>query len=186
MSPDLAADERLVYSVVGAFFEVYNTLGFGFLEHLYVLALERELHARGHSVGREVAVDVLYKGEVLGAQRLDLVVDGRLVVEAKSTRELHPAALRQAYNYLRATGLRTGLVLHFGPTPRFFRVSVRDAPATPTPTRRRRVVPTRTAELPGTTMRKMNHMRVIDSTARDDSHVIHASHCRSPQVFDLP
>jgi GxxExxY protein len=62
-------DERLTHSVIGAFFEVYNTLGFGFLEHLYVVALERELRARGHQVAREVWVPVVYEGEELGRQR---------------------------------------------------------------------------------------------------------------------
>lgn len=115
-------EERLSYSVIGAFFEVYNTLGFGFLEHIYVMALERELMERGHQVGRQVAVRVLYKGDELGQQRLDMVVDGRLVVEIKSTYELHRAALRQLYNYLHATNLDVGLLLHFGPTPKFYRV----------------------------------------------------------------
>jgi len=59
-------EERLTYSVIGAFFDVYNTLGFGFLEHLYVMALERELLARGHRVAREVGVSISYKGEELG------------------------------------------------------------------------------------------------------------------------
>ena len=55
-------EERLTRSVIGAFFEVYNTLGFGFLEHIYVMALERELVERGHRVAREVSVQVHYKG----------------------------------------------------------------------------------------------------------------------------
>ena len=50
-------EEKLTHSILGAFFEVYNELGYGFLEHLYVLALERELIARGHHVDREVARD---------------------------------------------------------------------------------------------------------------------------------
>ena len=111
----------LTRSVIGAFFEVYNTLGFGFLEHLYVMAMERELLARGHRVARQVGVDVIYKGERLGTQRLDLVVDEKLVVETKSTYELHKAAARQVFNYLRATRLEVGLLLHFGPRPRFYR-----------------------------------------------------------------
>ncbi|HEV8599628.1 MAG TPA: GxxExxY protein [Gemmatimonadales bacterium] len=65
----------LTRSVIGAFFEVYNTLGFGFLEHLYVMAMERELLMRGHDVARQVGVDVRYKGQRLGTQRLDLLVD---------------------------------------------------------------------------------------------------------------
>jgi hypothetical protein len=57
--------ERLSYSVIGAFFEVYYTLGFGFLEHVYVASLTRELMDRGHDVRREVSVPVLYKGDEL-------------------------------------------------------------------------------------------------------------------------
>jgi hypothetical protein len=70
-----AAEERLTYSVIGAFFEVYNTLGFGLSEHLCVMALEQELFERGHRVAREVGVDVWYKGRVLGHQRIDMIVD---------------------------------------------------------------------------------------------------------------
>lgn len=111
----------LTRSVIGAFFEVYNTLGFGFLEHLYVMAMERELLARGHKVCRQVGVPVIYKGHPLGTQQLDLIVDDTLVVETKSTYELHRAAARQVYNYLRATRLEVGLLLHFGPKPAFYR-----------------------------------------------------------------
>jgi GxxExxY protein len=131
MARDELVEERLTHSVIGAFYEVYNTLGFGFLEHLYVMALERELRARGHAVGREVCVSVRYKGEDLGTQRLDMIVDGRLIVETKSTYELHKAAPRQVYNYLRATHLEVGLLLHFGPQPRFYRSFYRNAGLSP-------------------------------------------------------
>ena len=119
--------ERLTHSVIGAFFEVHNTLGCGFLEYLYNAALERELTARGHRVGREVSVPVFYKGEELGRQRLDMIVDGKLVVETKSTYDLHKAAERQVYNYLRATKLEVGLLLHFAPQPKFYRVVCRNS-----------------------------------------------------------
>ena len=111
--------ERTTHSVIGAFFQVYNALGFGFLEAVYTSALERELRDRGHKVGREVLTPVSYKGELIARQRLDMLVDEKLVVEVKSTYELHGAAPRQVYNYLRGTGLRLGLLLHFGPTPEF-------------------------------------------------------------------
>lgn len=117
--------ERLTHSVIGAFFEVYNTLGFGFLEHVYVMALERELISRGHSVGREVYLPVVYKGEPLVRQRLDMVVDEMLIVEVKSTYELHRAATRQVFNYLRATNTDLGLLFHFGPEPKVYRISRR-------------------------------------------------------------
>jgi GxxExxY protein len=115
-------EETLTGSVIGAFYEVYNTLRFGFLEHIYVMALERELIDRGHSVGREVAIRVRYKGEELGLQRIDMLVDEKLIVEVKSTYELHKAAPRHVFNYLRATNLEVRLLLFFGPKPSFFRL----------------------------------------------------------------
>jgi len=119
--------EELIYSIIGAFFEAYNTLGYGFLEHLYLKALERELLARGHKVAREVWVTVMYKGGELGKQRLDMVVDDCIVIEIKSTHELPRNATRQLFNYLRATNLTAGMLLHFGPEPKFFRVSPPDS-----------------------------------------------------------
>ena len=114
--------EQLTHSVIGAFFEVYNTLGFGFLEQVYVRALAIELRQRGHVVDLEGSTSVSYKGIQVGWQRLDMVVDGVLVVEIKSTMELHSAARRQLLNYLCATRLELGLLLHFGPKARFYRL----------------------------------------------------------------
>lgn len=121
MPPDQLIEEPLTRSVIGAFFEVYNALGFGFLESTYIRALERELKSRGHFVAREVAIQIAYKGEYLCTQRLDMVVENNLVVEVKSTQLLHPVALRQVYNYLKGTNLEVGLLLHFGPEPKFYR-----------------------------------------------------------------
>ncbi len=112
-------EQELTHSVIGAFYEVYNHLGFGFLEHLYVLAMQHELSARGHAVAREVRVPVMYKGTELGIQRLDMVVDEKLVVEIKSMPHLPRNAGRQVYNYLRASELEVGILLHFGREARF-------------------------------------------------------------------
>ena len=114
-------DERLTYAIIGAFFDVYNYLGFGFLENIYKNALERELRARDHRVAREVYVPVYYKGDLIGRQRIDMIVDERVVVEAKSTYALQPIAVRQLRNYLRASNLRVGLLLHFGPAANYER-----------------------------------------------------------------
>jgi GxxExxY protein len=92
-------EERLTHSVIGAFYRVYNELGFGFLEHVYTMALERELRARGHAVGRELYVPVFYRGEELTRQRIDMLVDETVVVEAKATLTLHRSASRQVFNY---------------------------------------------------------------------------------------
>jgi GxxExxY protein len=122
MTNGVLLQEKLTRSIVGAFFEVYNALGYGFLEHLYMTALERELLLRGHRVSRELTVRVIYRGEELGLQRLDMVVDDLAVIEAKSTFALDKSASRQLYSYLRATNLEVGLLLHFGPQPKFHRV----------------------------------------------------------------
>ena len=114
-------DEELTKSVIGAFFEVYNALKFGFLENNYARAMELELSSRGHRAGREVNVPVFYKGHRLSTQRIDMIVDSRLVVEIKSTHVLPPISVRQLYNYPRSTELEVGLLLHFGPEPKFYR-----------------------------------------------------------------
>ena len=115
-------EEALSSSVIGAFYEVYNHLGEGFVEHVYACAMERELMSRGHRVAREFGAIVYYKGEELTCQRLDMVVDERLVLEIKATRKLDDGATCQLFNYLRATNLEVGLLLHFGREARFFRI----------------------------------------------------------------
>ena len=82
----------LTESVIASFFAVYRELGFGYRERIYALALERELIARGHRVGRDVAAVIYYRGEPLARQNLDMVVDERIVVENKSTERLHPGS----------------------------------------------------------------------------------------------
>jgi GxxExxY protein len=107
--------------VIGAFFEVYNTLGYGFLERVCADALEIERLERGRSVRREIAIPVWYKGRRISPQRVDMIVDDRVLLEIKSTNVLPADAERQLMNYLRATSLEVGVLLHFGPKPRFKR-----------------------------------------------------------------
>lgn len=113
--------ETLTRSVIGAFHAVYNELGEGFLESVYAAAMTLELSERGHVVKREVGVRVSYKGREIAWQRLDMVVDDILIVELKAGAELHKSAKHQLVNYLRATDLEVGLVLHFGQRPTFIR-----------------------------------------------------------------
>ena len=115
-------EEALTESVIGAFFKVHNTLGYGFLESVYAAALELELHKRGHRVQREVPVVVWYEGIAIANQRIDTLVDAKLILELKSTERLHTDATRQLYNYLRATNIKVGLLLHFTRYAEFYRV----------------------------------------------------------------
>jgi GxxExxY protein len=83
--------------------------------------LERELKKRGHTVERQVLVKVRYKGDVIALQRVDMVVDGKVILEIKAGLLLPPTGTRQLHNYLRATDLEVGLLLHFGPEPKYYR-----------------------------------------------------------------
>ncbi len=95
------------------------------MESVYAAAMVRELVARGHQVGREVAVAIRYKGEVIARQRLDMIVDERCVVELKSGPEIPAFALPQLLSYLKASRIAVGLLLHFGPRAAVRRV-IRD------------------------------------------------------------
>jgi GxxExxY protein len=95
---------------------VYNKLGHGFLENVYVGALEHELRKRGLHVERQVPVAVYYDGIIVGSYRVDLLVERRLVLEIKAS-ALSSDDLKQLVNYLRATDLELGLLLSFGPQP---------------------------------------------------------------------
>lgn len=115
-------EEALSKSVIGAFYDVYNYHDYGFFEAVYVESLARELASRGHQVQREAMIEIFYKGECVGLQRVDMIVDGRLLVEVKSTHDLSRASHRQVLSYLRGSNLPIGLLLHFGPKAEFYRI----------------------------------------------------------------
>ena len=119
--------EDLTREILSAFYEVYNTLGYGFLESVYARALFSELTRRGLHVQREVMIDVYYKGECVGSFRADMLVEYRVVVEIKASTWLVEADRNQLLNYLRSSCLEVGLLLHFGPRPRFKRVVAENA-----------------------------------------------------------
>jgi GxxExxY protein len=110
-------DEPLTRIVIAAFFAVYNKLGYGFLENVYVGALEHECRKRGLRVEREVPIAVYYDGIIVGTYRADLLIEGRLVVEVKACSNPHGKYARQLLNYLRCTNLELGLLLYFGEKP---------------------------------------------------------------------
>jgi GxxExxY protein len=115
-------EETLTRSVIGVFHNVHQTLGFGFREYIYALALERDLVAKGHRVDREVPVTVHYRGEPLARQTLDMIVDEKLVLEIKASERLHHGATTQLFSYLCATNLEVGLLFHFGREAKVYRV----------------------------------------------------------------
>ena len=114
-------EAQLTEVILAAFFTVYKALGFGFLESVYVNALCVELQRRGVKARRQVPVEVTYEGVVVGTYRCDILVEERVLLEVKAAKALSQADERQMLNYLRATRIELGLLLHFGPQPRFRR-----------------------------------------------------------------
>ena len=114
--------EDLTEKIIGAFFSVHGELGYGFLESVYEAALFVVLSDIGLDVRRQVAIDVWFRGGRVGAFRADLVVEDSVIVELKAVRELLPSHDAQLLNALRATNIEVGLLLNFGPRPRFKRL----------------------------------------------------------------
>ena len=113
MNTDKTNFNSLTEKVLGAVFEVSNTLGAGFLEKVYRRALTRELGLQGIKVRTEVPFSVKYKGQCVGEYFADLLVEEALVVELKCVEHLAGEHMAQCLNYLRASGLAICLLINF-------------------------------------------------------------------------
>src|SRR5690348_15031479 len=99
-------EKELTSSIIGAFYHVYNQLGYGFLEKIYSEALARTLRKRGHKVEREVLIPIYFELETVGLQKVDMVVDSKVIVENKSRYMLSDADHRQLTSYLSASEIQ--------------------------------------------------------------------------------
>ena len=107
--------------VLDAFFAVYRSLGYGFLEAVYENAMIVALREAGLRPVQQAPLKVRFRGQVVGDYRADILIPGVLLLEIKSASSLVPAHDAQLINYLKATGLRVGMLLNFGPRPTFRR-----------------------------------------------------------------
>ena len=105
--------DDITYQIRGAIFEVHKVLGYGFLEKVYEKALMIELSGRGVSVENQVPLKVSYKEQIVGEYFVDLLVEGRVIVEIKSVANLLREHQAQLLNYLKATGICVGLLVNF-------------------------------------------------------------------------
>jgi GxxExxY protein len=112
---------ELSANVLKAFFTVYNTLGFGFLEKVYENALMIELRKLGLYCSQQQHIDVFYDHEKVGDYFADIVVEGKIIIELKALDSISPEHEAQLVNYLRATDMEVGLLLNFGKTPQYKR-----------------------------------------------------------------
>jgi GxxExxY protein len=107
------------FQIRGAAFEVYRAMGPGFLEAVYHECLEIEFAKRGVEFESRKALSVTYLGQALHQTYVaDFVCHERIIVELKVARAIAPEHRAQTINYLRATGIRLGLLINFGATPR--------------------------------------------------------------------
>ena len=105
--------DDITYQIRGAIFEVNRVLGCGFLEKVYEKALLIELRERGLSAKGQVPLKVLYKEKPVGEYFADILVEGQVIVELKTVEQLKKIHDAQLLNYLKATGIKVGLLVNF-------------------------------------------------------------------------
>jgi GxxExxY protein len=110
LPPDI---DEVMFKVIGAAIEVHRHLGPGFLESIYHRAMCLELGLRGIGFEMKKRVVVAYKGQPLHGQELDLVAESKVIAEVKAVSQLEEIHASQLVSYLKATGLRAGLVINF-------------------------------------------------------------------------
>ncbi len=113
--------ENITELIIKAFYTVYNTLGYGFLEQVYENAMAIELRKLGFKVAQQTRITVYYDGQRVGDYNADLLVEDAVIVELKARHTLVPANEAQLLNYLKATPYEVGLLLNFGPKPQIKR-----------------------------------------------------------------
>ena len=125
--------DPLTYRVIGAYFGVYRSLGWGFLESVYHRAMAVELQHAGLRCASEVLLPVHHRGVLVGQYRADLIVERELVVEVKTVTQFEGAHRAQLLNYLKATTIEKGLLLNFGQRPAFERLILTNDRKVPKP-----------------------------------------------------
>ena len=135
--PRMYADPRglkhgdLTEKLIGIFFNIHNELGHGFLESVYEQAFSVALAENNIFFQRQIAVPVWFHDQRVGDFRVDLMVDGKVLVELKTGRDIEPAWEKQLLNYLRATEIEVGLLFNFGPNAQLKRYVFENANKNP-------------------------------------------------------
>ena len=114
---NLYKHSELTEKIIGAFYEVYSKLGYGFLEDLYGKAMLIELKKRGLTSIAEKAIEVYYEDQIIGKYYADIIVNDLVILELKSVKSLITEHEAQLLNYLKATPYEVGLLVNFGPKP---------------------------------------------------------------------
>ena len=108
---------ELTEKIIKAFYKVYNTLGYGFLEKVYENALFIELELIGLNIKKQEPIKVYYEEREVGVYFADITVENTIIIELKATEYLCEEHESQVINYLKATEIEVGLLLNFGKKP---------------------------------------------------------------------
>ena len=114
--------EKLSNNVIKAYYEVYNELGYGFLEKVYEKSYVLVLQSYNIHGSRQVPIEVFFRGTNVGVYFADVVVEQKIIIELKAADALCEAHELQLRNYLRATDIELGFLLNFGEKPEFKRI----------------------------------------------------------------
>ena len=109
--------EELTQKIIKAFYTVYNSLGYGFLEKVYENALSIELAKYGFQVQKQKSISVYYDEQEVGIYYADLIVNELVIIELKAASSIADEHYVQLLNYLKATNMEVGLLLNFGKKP---------------------------------------------------------------------
>jgi len=105
---------KITEKIIEATFNVYNALGYGFLERVYENALLIELKNKNLEVESQRPIEVFYQGKLVGNYLADLIVEGKVIVEVKAVKSSIKIHEVQLVNYLKASGIEVGLLINFG------------------------------------------------------------------------
>lgn len=109
-------------SILKIYYEVYNELGYGFLEKVYQNAMYFELKSQGFKVEAQKQIKVYYKSQMVGEYFADIIVEDLITLELKACECLMDEHQAQLLNYLKATKVEIGMLLNFGTEPEFKRL----------------------------------------------------------------
>jgi GxxExxY protein len=109
-------------AILKVYYDVYNELGYGFLEKVHQNAMYFELKSQGYKVEAQKQIKVYFKKQLVGEYYADLLVEDKVIIELKATELIMNVHVAQIMNYLKATPIEVGLLLNFGEEPEFKRL----------------------------------------------------------------
>lgn len=126
MTTDKLIHKELTYRIIGILFKVHKKLGCGFLEKIYQRAIEIELKTEDIPYETEKEYEVKYDNKIIGRFRLDLVIDGKIIIELKAVERLPKVFREQLISQLKASPYEVGLLVNFGaPKLEYIRIARR-------------------------------------------------------------